>query len=133
MPFGKKAIAEEEFPTSSIIESGILIEGAKLSGSSNILIRGIVKSKIELDADLTVDYEGLIEGEVNCNNIIIRGKIVGDVTATGSLIIANEGSITGDISCSTLEVHAGGRFIGSCNQVAEPVIKRKELKIVGEG
>ena len=133
MPFGKKAINEDEFPLSSIIESGILIEGAKVSGSSNVLVKGIIKSEVELDADLTVDYEGLIEGEVNCNNILIRGKIVGDVTATGSLVIANEGSITGDISCATLEIHAGGRFIGSCNQVAEPVIKRKELKIVAEG
>ncbi|MCL1925424.1 MAG: polymer-forming cytoskeletal protein [Defluviitaleaceae bacterium] len=133
MAFGKKAIQEEEFETSSIIESGILIEGQKFSGSSNVLVRGIIKSKVELDADLTVDFEGLIEGEVNCNNIIIRGKILGNVTANGSLLIANEGAITGDISCTTLEVQAGGKFIGSCNQVAEPVIKRKELKIVGEG
>ncbi|MCL2610370.1 MAG: polymer-forming cytoskeletal protein, partial [Defluviitaleaceae bacterium] len=100
--------------------------------STNLLVRGIIKSKIELDADLTVEYDGLIEGEVNCRNIIVRGNVIGNVTANGSLLIANDGSIMGNISCTTLEVHAGGKLVGSCNQVAEPIIRRQELKIVGE-
>ena len=132
MPFSKKASAEEEFETSSILESGILFEGASISGSTNLLIRGIVKSKIELDADLTIDYDGIVEGEVNCRNIIVRGNVHGNVTANGALLIANEGSIIGNISCTTLEVQAGGKLVGSCNQVVEPIIKRQELKIVGE-
>lgn len=126
MAFGKKKDEEKMQQGSSVIETGIIVEGDRISGSTSIVVRGIVKSLFELDADVTVDFEGIIEGDISCINCTVRGKVVGNVNSTGHLLITNDGSIIGDITCSSLEVNSGGHFIGSCNKMKDPVVVRRE-------
>lgn len=127
MAFGKKR-DEINAPTgSSVIETGIEIHGERIVGSTDITVRGIVKSLFEIDADITIDHEGHVEGDISCINCIVKGKVVGNVSTTGHLLITDDGSIIGDISCSSLEINAGGNFIGSCNKAKEPVIIRREV------
>ena len=132
MNFGKK---KDETPTKSgmsVIESGIEVIGEKIIGSTDIVIRGLVSSRFEVEADVTIDHEGSIEGDISCINCTVKGKVVGNISATGNLIITDEGSIVGDISCSTLEVRAGANFTGSCNKVHEPLVIRREAIPMGD-
>ena len=122
MAFGKKKedgyIAVEG---ASIIESGMLIEGELISGSTSMVIRGIIKSDLEVDADVTVDHEGIVEGDISCINCTIKGKVMGNISATGHLCLTDEGSVLGDITCTTLEVTKGASFTGTCNKPKNPI------------
>ncbi|MCL1936495.1 MAG: polymer-forming cytoskeletal protein [Defluviitaleaceae bacterium] len=127
MAFGKKKDAEVVLAGASVIEPGIEIYGEKIVGSTSIIIRGIVKSVFEIDAEIVVDHEGYIEGDIYCRNCTVKGKVVGNVSASGHLHITDEGSIIGDVSCGSLEVSSGGNFVGSCNQAKAPTVVRREL------
>lgn len=133
MSFGKKK--DESFTTTppsdiSIIETGIEIIGEKIIGSSDIVVRGLVKCQIEADADVTVCHEGTVNGDISCINCTIQGHVVGNVSVTGHLTIADEGSVVGDISCSSLSVMSGANFVGSCNKPKEPVVVRTKVDTI---
>lgn len=115
MAFGKKRediIAEGV----SVIERGIEIYGDKIVGNTNMVIRGIVISRIELDADLVIEDEGHIRGDIKSRNCVVKGNVTGNVYVSGHLHITDEGSIVGDITCTTLEVSTGGNLVGACNK-----------------
>lgn len=123
MAFGKKK--EDDFVTiegASIIESGMLIEGELISGSTSMVIRGIIKSDLEVDANITVDHEGIVEGNITCINCTIKGKVIGNISATGHLCLTDDGSVLGDITCTTLEVSKGASFTGTCNKPKNPLV-----------
>ena len=126
MAFGKKKKEEEIIINgSSIIERGIEVYGEKIIGSTNIIIRGIVNSQIELDADIILEHEGIINGDLHARNCKIKGRIVGNIFVSGHLHITEEGHVTGDISCTTLEVDSGGVFVGTCNKQSNPIVTRE--------
>ena len=120
MNFGKKR-EDIVVEGSAIIEGGIEIYGDKIVGSTNLVIRGIVNSRIEIDADLVLEDEGQVNGHIHVRNCVIKGRVNGNVFASGHLHITDDGSILGDISCTTLEVSSGGTLVGSCNKQTEPI------------
>ena len=127
MAFGKRK--EDGFVVvegASVIESGMLIEGELISGSTSMVIRGIIKSDLEVEADVTVDHEGILEGDITCINCTIKGKVMGNISATGHLCLTDEGSVLGDITCSTLEVTKGASFTGTCNKPRNPITIKSE-------
>ncbi|MCL1996098.1 MAG: polymer-forming cytoskeletal protein [Defluviitaleaceae bacterium] len=117
MAFGKK---KEEVAVQhrggSVIEAGIEIYGERIIGNTSITVKGIVYSIFEIGADVIVDHEGYIEGNIACRNCVVKGKVVGNVSAAGHLTITDEGTIIGDIDCASLEVNRGGNFTGTCNK-----------------
>ena len=123
MAFNKK---REEIVSegSSIIERGIEIYGEKIVGSTNMFIRGIVVCPIEMDADLVLEEEGHIKGDINARNCVIKGEVNGNVYVSGHLHITSGGSIIGDITCGTLEISSGGKLIGACNKQVVPTAAR---------
>lgn len=129
MAFGKKKDDIAVQQGTSVIEAGIEVHGERIIGSTSITVRGIVRSIFEIDADVTVDHAGYVEGDISSINCVIKGKVVGNVSTTGHLVITDEGTIIGDISCSTLEINQGGNFVGSCNKAKTPVVVRREQTI----
>ena len=127
MAFGKRK--EDGYVVvegASIIESGMLIQGELISGSTSMVIRGIIKSDIDVEASVTVDHEGIIEGDISCVNCTIKGKVLGNISATGHLCLTDEGSVLGDITCQTLEVTKGASFTGTCNKPKHPLTLKSE-------
>jgi len=128
MALRKKKEEEIQLEGSSVIEGGIEIYGDKIVGSTNLMVRGIVNSRIELDADLVLDQEGHINGDIQARNCTIKGKVTGDIRVSGHLQIADYGVVNGNINCSTLEINSGGILIGACNQQIQPnVVRNREL------
>ena len=120
MNFGKKR-EEIIIEGSAIIEGGIEIYGERIVGSTNLIIRGIVNSQIEVDADLVLEDEGQVNGDIYVHNCVIKGRVNGNIIASGHLHITDDGSVLGDISCTTLEINNGGHLVGSCNKQSQPV------------
>ncbi len=104
------------FCNDTIIEHGMVLDASLLSGSCGIIIRGIVRSNIDIDADVCVDSSGTVEGDIVCSNCTVKGRVEGNISATGKLVITEDGTVFGDILCVTLEISQGGNFKGTCNK-----------------
>ncbi len=105
------------FSNDTVIEHGMVVDAVSLSGSCGLVVRGIVKAAVDVDADVFVDASGTIEGPVTCTNCKVMGRIKGDVSAAGFLFITNDGCVEGDIMCNALQIDNGGIFRGTCNKV----------------
>lgn len=90
----------------------VTIEGT-VSGSEPIVIEGIVKGNIRLNADLRIGTQARVEAAVHARNVIIEGKLVGDVSADDRVELVASSSVDGNIKAPKIIVAEGARFRGA--------------------
>jgi len=100
----------------SVIAGGVVLDRAFVTGSCDILIKGIVNGDIDLDGNVEIGAEGQVNGNITCKNCVISGCARGDVSCSGDLEIRQYGELRGNISVASLSIEKGGCFAGSCNQ-----------------
>jgi cytoskeletal protein CcmA (bactofilin family) len=104
---------ENESPNTSYLGPNIRFEG-ELSGQEDLIIRGHVKGKIQLNQNnLIIEENGNIQAEIQAGKVTIRGKIKGNILATEKVTITKDGSMTGEITSPRISIEDGAQFKGS--------------------
>ena len=64
----------------TIIGTTVVIDG-EVSGSDNLVVRGIVRGAIRLEQELLVEQGGLVEAQVDGGVVDVAGILKGNVVA----------------------------------------------------
>jgi cytoskeletal protein CcmA (bactofilin family) len=90
--------------------------GTRLKGElhfcDDALISGEVSGNISADAKVSVEHEGKILGQLQCQEFRLSGYFNGKLQCD-KLVITKEGRLEGEVICNTMEVFNGGQFIGT--------------------
>ena len=90
-------------------------QGTKLSGESHFageaLIGGEVYGKVSSTGKITIEVDGYVDGEVNCEELKVSGNFKGKLKCK-KLNITSTGTVEGEIACESMEIFEGGQFIG---------------------
>ncbi|MEI6860107.1 MAG: polymer-forming cytoskeletal protein [Shewanella sp.] len=90
-------------------------QGTKLSGETHFageaLIGGEIYGKISSTGKITIEVDGYLDGEVNCEELKVSGNFKGKLKCK-KLNITSTGTVEGEIACESMEIFKGGQFIG---------------------
>lgn len=94
--------------------------GTKFTGdtffSGDALIAGELHGKIHSEGMITIDNEGIIEGETHCHQLKISGIYRGKLHCE-NLVITSTGILEGEVISTQMEILEGGQFIGVRHKV----------------
>ena len=76
-------------------------------------VKGNVESNDDSDAEVLVDTNGLVEGDLIAPTITLRGEVNGNVHSSAKIIIDASALITGNVYYDILEMHGGATVNGS--------------------
>lgn len=92
-----------------------IAQGTKLTGESHFsgdaLIGGEMHGTVTSESCITVEPQGLLNGEVTCHEIKISGYFKGKLQCE-KLIITGSGTVEGEVASNQMEIFEGGQFIG---------------------
>ncbi|AQS38788.1 Polymer-forming cytoskeletal [Shewanella psychrophila] len=90
-------------------------QGTKLSGESHFageaLIGGEMYGKVSSTGKITIETDGYVDGELNCDELKVSGNFKGKLKCK-KLNITSTGTVEGEIACESMEIFEGGQFIG---------------------
>ena len=92
-----------------------IAQGTKITGESRFsgdaLVGGEIHGTIQSESSITIEPQGLINGEVVCREIKISGYFKGKLQCE-KLTITGSGTVEGEVASSQMEIFEGGQFIG---------------------
>ncbi|MGI2259769.1 bactofilin family protein [Shewanella sp. GXUN23E] len=92
-----------------------IAQGTKISGESvfcgDALVGGEIHGTVSSESTITIEPDGLITGEVNCQEIKVSGYFKGKLQCE-KLTITGSGTVEGEVASSQMEIFEGGQFIG---------------------
>ena len=104
-PAKTTAIGNNSTFTGNITFTGIL----KISGT----VKGNIESNEDADAQIVLDQNGLVEGDITAPNVLIRGEVNGNVHSSSQVEIDASALVTGNVYYDVLEMHGGSTVNGS--------------------
>ena len=111
--------------TQTIIGEDISITG-EIHGKGDLLIKGSVKGKIELEnGHVTVGSKGQVEAEIHAGNVNITGRMIGNIKALDKMEIRKEADFNGEIKAKRILVEDGAYLKGVIELEREPEKKAK--------
>jgi len=96
----------------TIIGSSIVVDG-EISGVGEIVVRGTVKGKIQVNASLVVESSGVVEADVETASTTISGQLTGNVIANDRVELTSQGRMSGSIKSPRILIAEGASFKGS--------------------
>ncbi len=81
----------------------------KISGT----VKGNIESNEDADANLILDQNGIVEGDITAPNVLIRGEVNGNVHSSSQVEIDVSALVTGNVYYDVLEMHGGSTVNGS--------------------
>lgn len=92
-----------------------IASGCKITGETeftgNALIGGSVFGRVHSEQQVTIEAEGLINGELCCHELKVSGIFKGKLQCE-HLIITGTGTVEGEVASKSMEIFEGGQFIG---------------------
>jgi cytoskeletal protein CcmA (bactofilin family) len=76
-------------------------------------VKGNIESNDDSDAEVLVDNNGLVEGDVIAPTVTLRGEVNGNVHSSTKIIIDASALITGNVYYDILEMHGGATVNGN--------------------
>ena len=87
----------------------VFTQKLRISGT----VKGNVESNDDSDAEVLVDANGLVEGDLIAPSITLRGEVNGNVHSSAKIVIDASALITGNVYYDILEMHGGATVNGS--------------------
>ena len=91
----------------TLIADGTRIEG-RVSGSSEVLVEGVVEGSIVLDNQLVIGEGGQVLGDVSAQSVRVGGRLTGNIQANDRVELLPTGSIEGDVTAPRVAIAEGG-------------------------
>ena len=104
-----KKIDERKF--SSLLQKDMVIRG-ELHFPEGVLIKGKVEGLLESEAEVVIDKNAEIRGNIHAALLQVQGTTVGDIHCTQEVKIAQSARVNGDISTPSLHIENGSFFEG---------------------
>lgn len=105
-----------------------ITQGSKITGESHFdgetLVGGAIYGKINAESKLTIEANGLVDGELTCQELKVSGLFRGKLCCE-KLTICGTGTVEGEVASKSMEIFEGGQFIGM--RVKEEVNLLKQL------
>jgi cytoskeletal protein CcmA (bactofilin family) len=96
----------------SVVGQGLIIEG-KVEGNGSIRLAGRLKGQVAVTGDVTVDPDGMIEGDVKADRVRIAGHAAANILAASAVEVTGSASLVGEIKAPTVQVTAGAKIRGN--------------------
>ena len=87
----------------------VFTQKLRISGT----VKGNVESNDDSDAEVLVDANGFVEGDLIAPTITLRGEVNGNVHSSTKIVIDASALITGNVYYDILEMHGGATVNGS--------------------
>ena len=81
----------------------------KVSGT----VKGNIETTEDSDAEVILDQNGLIEGDITAPHVRLHGEVNGNVHSTNRVEIESSALVTGNVYYDVLEMHGGATVNGS--------------------
>jgi cytoskeletal protein CcmA (bactofilin family) len=102
-----KEVTSSSNSRATLIAQGTRIEG-RVSGSSEVLVEGIVEGSIVLDNQLVIGSGGQVLGDVSARSVRVGGQLKGNIQANDRVELLPTGSIEGDVTAPRVAIAEGG-------------------------
>ncbi len=122
MKFAKYTVFKSKEEKKSLVPT-IISEGTNISGDiicdTTVQVDGAVKGDINCNS-LCIGVNGSVDGAVNAENVELYGKLKGKVLAV-KMFIAKTATLKGDVSHESIAIEPGAIVEGHCRRVNEPI------------
>lgn len=96
----------------TIIGSSIVIDG-EITGEEDLLVRGTIKGRISLSANLYVENSGTVEADIETETVEISGNVTGNIHSSDKVELKSDGRMVGDIKAPRILIADGAVFKGN--------------------
>ena len=91
----------------TLVAEGTRIDG-RISGTSEVLVEGVVEGEIALQSHLVIGTSGQVLGEVRARSVRVGGRLTGNIRADDCVELLPTGSINGDVTAPRVAIAEGG-------------------------
>ncbi|TVR07004.1 MAG: polymer-forming cytoskeletal family protein [Spirochaetaceae bacterium] len=112
-----RTIDEAEIDT--LLSEDVEFEG-ELTFQDAVLVKGVVRGKIESSSDLFVSEQAHVDAEATAEMISVKGRLTGSIHARRKLELFSTGRIEGHVQTPDLIVQSGAVLNGSCRMDGAP-------------
>src|SRR5512147_551599 len=84
----------------------------EIRGDEDLIIRGRVDGKVQLQNALTVEKGGIVQADVDVKRLIVSGTLVGNVVASESIRLQASARVVGDLAAPRVMMEAGAAYRG---------------------
>ncbi|TVR30161.1 MAG: polymer-forming cytoskeletal protein [Spirochaetaceae bacterium] len=106
-----KMIDEADIDT--VFADDVEFEG-ELAFQEPVLVKGVLKGKLESSADVYISEQATVEAEVAAEVVSVKGRLNGDIFARRKLELFSSGRVGGTLRTPDLIVQSGALFNGTC-------------------
>lgn len=86
-----------------------------ISGDEDLIVQGRVQGDVTLSTNLTVEENGVVEGNVEAESVAVHGTVEGDIRAAEGVSMCEGARVTGDVTTSRISIQPGAVFSGQVN------------------
>lgn len=98
--------------SNTVIGPNITIDG-EVTGTEPLVVQGVLKGKVTLEATIHVEAGGQVEAEVKGRDIVIAGTVSGQVAATERVEVKQGGRMLGNVKAPRILIADGALFKGT--------------------
>ena len=96
----------------TVIGNTIIIDG-EINCDEDLTIRGTIKGRISLSANLFVENSGTVEADIETDTVEISGNVTGNIQASDKVELKSDGRMVGDIKAPRILIADGAVFKGN--------------------
>ncbi len=104
------------------IPAGIVVNGNFVSEKEGG-IEGTINGDVQVNATLTIEKKGIINGELHAKDLIVKGHVNGNIYCEGRVCVLKDAAVEGDIFASECRIDKSSfvkGVISHINQKREP-------------
>jgi cytoskeletal protein CcmA (bactofilin family) len=93
------------------IGAASLVKG-EIEAQEDVSVFGRVEGTVKSTQTVTIEEEGLVDGEIEAANVVIAGVMIGNIRATARVEVLETGVVQGDIATPVMVLLDGGAVKG---------------------
>jgi len=114
------------------ISRGTTVNGS-ISSDDSASIDGTINGDITSHAQVTIEKNGIINGDVLAKNVVVKGKIKGNIYCNGKVLMSKNGEVHGHIYAGEATIDKESWLKGGMAQLhakeADEITEQKEAAV----
>jgi cytoskeletal protein CcmA (bactofilin family) len=114
------------------ISRGTTINGS-ISSDDSASIDGTINGDVTSHAQVTIEKNGIINGDVLAKNVVVKGKIKGNIYCNGRVLMSKNGEVHGHIYAGEATIDKESLLKGGMAQLhakeADEITEQKEAAV----
>jgi cytoskeletal protein CcmA (bactofilin family) len=96
----------------TVIGASLVVDG-ELTGADPVLVRGLLRGRVETSAAMVVEEGATVEADVHVRRLEVRGCVTGPVTAKELVDVRETARLVGDVCAPRVLIADGAVFRGN--------------------